>query len=371
MSSQQQERRYGSMSQSILRLTVSITETVFRPTQTEILQLELIYLSVMKMDSIYHSSPVQCYGESTYCWCVDQEGREVPDVTPPTNTDVTLLYAQGQKIGALPLNRTRLDAARSKTLLTLHGSIVVGIAYDCKENKVYWTDLSLYWTDWNREAPKIETSTVEGQDRRVVVSDGIGLPNALTYDFSSGHICWADAECISPNGSSRRVINSGLNYPFSMVYYSNHFYYSDWRRDGVIAVSKDSSKFTDEYLPEQRSHLYGITIATTHCLPAQSSAPSSTSLRPPLSSADLAQPVVRLGVSYDGLNGNNGLVDLRLQLPQLLDVQQAQDLGCFVQGCICRERRNFVTKQGNIFTERMFKTKTKGDLSSLTSGVET
>ncbi|XP_047211324.1 nidogen-2 isoform X2 [Girardinichthys multiradiatus] len=324
-------------------------------------------------------SPVQCYGESTYCWCVDQEGREVPgtrshddvkpaclpsvappiirpvtrpDVTLPTNTDVTLLYAQGQKIGALPLNRTRLDAARSKTLLTLHGSIVVGIAYDCKENKVYWTDLSartinrasmasgaepemlintnlvspeglavdakrrlmfwvdsnadviesadldgsrrrtlfdsdlvnpraiivvsstgsLYWTDWNREAPKIETSTVEGQDRRVVVSDGIGLPNALTYDFSSGQICWADAgtkrlECISPNGSSRRVINSGLNYPFSMVYYSNHFYYSDWRRDGVIAVNKDSSKFTDEYLPEQRSHLYGITIATTHCLP--------------------------------------------------------------------------------------------------------
>uniref|UniRef100_A0A3Q2CM74 Nidogen 2a (osteonidogen) n=1 Tax=Cyprinodon variegatus TaxID=28743 RepID=A0A3Q2CM74_CYPVA len=326
-------------------------------------------------------SPVQCYGESTYCWCVNKEGQEItgtrshdavkpaclptvappvvrpvtrPDVTPPANTDVTLLYAQGQKIGALPLNGTRLDAARSSTLLTLHGSIVVGIAYDCKENKVYWTDLSartinrasvasgaepeilistglfspeglavdtkrrlmfwvdsntdviesadldgsgrrtlfdldlvnpraiivvsstgsLYWTDWNREAPKIETSTVDGQGRRVVVSDGVGLPNALTYDSSSGQICWADAgtkrlECISPNGSGRRVISSGLNYPFSMVYYSNHFYYSDWRRDGVIAVSKDSSKFTDEYLPEQRSHLYGITIATSHCLPGK------------------------------------------------------------------------------------------------------
>ncbi|XP_017292795.1 nidogen-2 isoform X3 [Kryptolebias marmoratus] len=324
-------------------------------------------------------SPVQCYGETTYCWCVDQDGREVPgtrshdvvkpaclptvtpptarplprpDVTPLTNTGVTLLYAQGQKIGALPLNGTRLDASRSKTLLTLHGSIVVGIAHDCKENQVYWTDLSartinrasmvsgaepeivinsnlvspeglavdvkrrlmfwvdsspdviesanldgserrvlfntdlvnpraiivvsstgtLYWTDWNREAPKIESSSVDGQNRRVVVSDGIGLPNALTYDFSSGQICWADAgtkrlECVSPNGSGRKVIHPSLNYPFSMVYYRNHFYYTDWRRDGVIAVSKDSSKFTDEYLPEQRSHLYGITIATTYCLP--------------------------------------------------------------------------------------------------------
>ncbi|XP_039997909.1 nidogen-2 isoform X5 [Xiphias gladius] len=323
-------------------------------------------------------SPVQCYGETTYCWCVDQDGREVPgtrshdvvkpaclpsvappttrplprpDVTPPTNTDITLLYAQGQKIGALPLNGTRLDAAHSKTLLTLHGSIVVGIAYDCKENQVYWTDLSartinrasmapgaepeilintnlvspeglavdvkrrlmfwvdsnpdviesanldgsgrqtlfdtdlvnpraiivvssigtLYWTDWNREAPKIESSSVDGRNRRVVVSDGIGLPNALTYDSSSGQICWADAgtkrlECISPDSSGRRVIHPSLNYPFSMVYYRNHFYYTDWRRDGVIAVSKDSSQFTDEYLPDQRSHLYGIAIATTHCL---------------------------------------------------------------------------------------------------------
>uniref|UniRef100_A0A665TBV2 Nidogen 2a (osteonidogen) n=1 Tax=Echeneis naucrates TaxID=173247 RepID=A0A665TBV2_ECHNA len=323
-------------------------------------------------------SPVQCYGETTYCWCVDQDGREVPgtrshdvvkpaclpsvapptvrplprpSVTPPPNTDITLLYAQGQKIGALPLNGTKLDASRSKTLLTLHGSIVVGIAYDCKDNHVYWTDLSartinrasmapgaepeilintnlvspeglavdvkrrlifwvdsnsdliesanldgngrktlfdtdlvnpraiivvsstgsLYWTDWNREAPKIESSSVEGQNRRVVVSDGVGLPNALTYDSSSGQICWADAgtkrlECISPDSSGRRVIHPTLNYPFSMVYYRNHFYYTDWRRDGVIAVNKDSSQFTDEYLPDQRSHLYGLAIATTHCL---------------------------------------------------------------------------------------------------------
>lgn len=37
-------------------------------------------------------------------------------------------------------------------------------------------------------------------------------------------------------------------------------------RDGVIAVSKESSQFTDEYLPDQRSHLYGIAIATSQCL---------------------------------------------------------------------------------------------------------
>ncbi|KAJ8341119.1 hypothetical protein SKAU_G00334100 [Synaphobranchus kaupii] len=328
-------------------------------------------------DSVGQFNPLQCYGDNSYCWCVDKDGREVPGtrsqdtvkpaciptvappvVTPLPRPDVTpppigtfLLYAQGQQIGALPLNRTRMDKERASVLLALHGSIVVGIDYDCQEKKVYWTDLAgrtinrarleagsepeavistgltspeglavdgrrrlmfwvdsgpdkietasldgnnrrvlfstdlvnpraiivdpasgtLYWTDWNREAPKIETSTVEGHNRRVLVRDGIGLPNALTFDPSSRQVCWADAgtkrlECITPDGSGRRVIQSNLNYPFSLVFYADHFYYTDWRRDGVIAMSRDTSQFTDEYLPDQRSHLYGITVATPYCL---------------------------------------------------------------------------------------------------------
>ncbi|XP_052009773.1 nidogen-2-like [Xyrauchen texanus] len=327
-------------------------------------------------DSGGEFNPVQCYGDSSYCWCVDRDGREVPgtrshdtvkpaciptvapptthplprpDVTPPP-TGTSLLYAQGQQIGVLPLNGTLMDKQRSSVLLALHGSIVVGIDYDCRERKVYWTDLAgrtinraglepksepeivintgltspeglavdvarrrlfwvdstpdkietsnldgsnrrvlfetdlvnpraiivdsptgtLYWTDWNREAPKIESSSVDGQNRRVLVRDGIGLPNALTYDSTTRQVCWADAgtkrlECISPNGTGRRVVHSNLNYPFSMVSYASHYYYTDWRRDGVITLGRDS-QFTDEYLPDQRSHLYGITVAPQHCL---------------------------------------------------------------------------------------------------------
>ncbi|XP_067311913.1 nidogen-2 isoform X1 [Pseudorasbora parva] len=327
-------------------------------------------------DSSGEFSPVQCYGDSSYCWCVDRNGREVPgtrshdtvkpaciptvapptmrplprpDVTPPP-AGTSLLYAQGQQIGVLPLNGTQMDKQRSSVLLALHGSIVVGIDYDCRERKVYWTDLAgrtinraslepgseseiiintaltspeglaldvarrrlfwvdstpdkietanldgsdrrvlfdtdlvnpraiivdsptgtLYWTDWNREAPKIESASVDGQNRRVLVQDGIGLPNALTYDSTTRQVCWADAgtkrlECISPDGTGRRVVHSKLSYPFSMVYFANHYYYTDWRRDGVIALSRDNQS-TDEYLPDQRSHLYGITVAPPHCL---------------------------------------------------------------------------------------------------------
>ncbi|XP_069493571.1 nidogen-2 [Ambystoma mexicanum] len=331
---------------------------------------------IPQCDAYGNFNPLQCHGNSGYCWCVDKDGREVqgtrkepgmtpaciPTIAPPTmrpepRTDVTppaegtyLMYAQGQQIGVLPLNGTRLNKATAKTLLSLHGSIVVGIDYDCKAKMVYWTDVAgrtisraslepgaepeiiinsglmspeglaidynrrtmfwtdsgldriesaeldgsgrkvlfdtdlvnpraitvdsvrgnLYWTDWNREAPKIETSFVDGSNRRILVNEDIGLPNGLTYDPFSKQLCWADAgtkklECMLPNGTGRRLVLSNLNYPFSVVCYANHIYHTDWRRDGVISVNKDTGRLTEEYLPEQRSHLYGITAVHPYC----------------------------------------------------------------------------------------------------------
>ncbi|XP_062947968.1 nidogen-2 [Cynocephalus volans] len=324
-------------------------------------------------DDLGHFIPLQCHGKSDFCWCVDKDGREVqgtrshPGTTPacvptvappvsqpevtPSSVGTTLLYAQGQQIGQLPLNGTKLQKGAAKTLLSLRGSIVVGIDYDCQERMVYWTDVvgqtisraslepgaepetiinsglispeglvvdhfhrtmywtdsvldrierakldgserralfhtdlvnpraiavdpsqgNLYWTDWNREAPKIETSSLDGENRRILVNKDIGLPNGLTFDPFSKLLCWADAgtkklECVLPDGTGRHVIHNHLNYPFGIVSYADHFYLTDWRRDGVISLHKDSSQFIDEYLPEQRSHLYGITAVYPFCL---------------------------------------------------------------------------------------------------------
>ncbi|KAG8517726.1 Nidogen-2 [Galemys pyrenaicus] len=339
---------------------------------------------VPQCDELGHFTPLQCHGKSDFCWCVDKDGREVPGtrsqpgsipaciptVAPPTvrptpRPDVTppsvgtfLLYAQGQQIGHLPLNGTRLQKDAAKTLLSLHGSIVVGLDYDCRERMVYWTDVAgrtisrasleqgaepetiinsglispeglvidhfrrtmywtdsgldkiekakldgserkvlfhtdlvnpraiavdpirgnLYWTDWNREAPKIETSSLDGENRRILVNKDIGLPNGLTFDPFSKMLCWADAgtkklECTLPDGTGRRVIQNNLNYPFSIVSYTDHFYHTDWRRDGVISINRDSGQFIDEYLPEQRSHLYGITVVYPYCPAGKHAAP--------------------------------------------------------------------------------------------------
>lgn len=48
----------------------------------------------------------------------------------------------------------------------------------------------------------------------------------------------------------------------------------------MIAIDKETGSFTDEYLPEQRSHLYGITAVYPYC-PGGKNTPNPTSSRLP------------------------------------------------------------------------------------------
>ncbi|KAA0197145.1 hypothetical protein HAZT_HAZT000423, partial [Hyalella azteca] len=110
----------------------------------------------------------------------------------------------------------------------------------------------LFWTDWNREGPKIESSGLDGSYRRVLVDKDIQLPNSLVVDFETSTLCWADAgvnkigiyvinvhirflvdlyvcsECVGVNGHDRRTVIRGPKYPFGLTLHLHHFYYTDW-----------------------------------------------------------------------------------------------------------------------------------------------
>ncbi|XP_059186825.1 nidogen-1-like [Centropristis striata] len=128
----------------------------------------------------------------------------------------------------------------------------------------------LYWADWNRDGPKIEMSNMDGTDRTVLVKDDLGLPNGLTFDLEDQQLCWADAgthkvECMDPHRRLRRQIVEGIQYPFALVSFGRNLYYTDWRREAVVAVDRHSLAETEEFLPQKRSRLYGITTTPTQC----------------------------------------------------------------------------------------------------------
>ncbi|KAF1394424.1 hypothetical protein PFLUV_G00000130, partial [Perca fluviatilis] len=128
----------------------------------------------------------------------------------------------------------------------------------------------LYWADWNRDGPKIEMSNMDGTDRTVLVKDDLGLPNGLTFDLEDQQLCWADAgtrkvECMDPHRRLRRQIVEGIQYPFALVSFGRKLYYTDWRREAVVAVDRHSEEETEEFLPQKRSRLYGITTTSTKC----------------------------------------------------------------------------------------------------------
>ncbi|XP_066473183.1 nidogen-1 [Tiliqua scincoides] len=320
--------------------------------------------------------PTQCHPSSGYCWCVDRDGNEIdgtrtgPGIQPPCLSTVAppiavgpsvkpdtiplppgthLLIAQSGKIDHVPLEGNSMKKVDAKALLYVPDKVVIGVAYDCLEKMVYWTDISspsisraslgggeptfiiktdlespegialdhlgrnifwtdsqldrievakldgsqrrvlfdtelvnpraivadplrgnLYWTDWNREAPKIETSYMDGTNRRILVKDDLGLPNGLTLDTYSSLLCWVDAgtkriECMDTNQLARRKILEGIQYPFSITSYGKNLFYTDWKRDAVVAVDRTISKEDDDFQPHKRTRLYGITTALAQC----------------------------------------------------------------------------------------------------------
>lgn len=68
----------------------------------------------------------------------------------------------------------------------------------------------LFWVD-NGVAPRIESSWMDGQERKVLVDSGLGLPTGLSIDFTNGdRLYWSDTkesriESVLPTGEDRRV----------------------------------------------------------------------------------------------------------------------------------------------------------------------
>ncbi|KAL8607394.1 hypothetical protein ACOMHN_024419 [Nucella lapillus] len=169
-----------------------------------------------------------------------------------------------------------LDGSYRKTLFNTDMVNPRAIVLDTNRGKIYWTD-------WNRNKPQIESSNMDGTDRRVLVSDDLRLPNGLAFDHFSQQLCWADAgqcavlcwadagtkrlECMRSDGLGRRTVSTAPSHPFDLTMLNNVLYWTDWERKHISAVSQTGG---DEITPITpaiggNGRLYGIAALKDHC----------------------------------------------------------------------------------------------------------
>uniref|UniRef100_A0A4W2GN98 Nidogen 1 n=1 Tax=Bos indicus x Bos taurus TaxID=30522 RepID=A0A4W2GN98_BOBOX len=201
--------------------------------------------------------PTQCHSSTGYCWCVDRDGREVqgtrtrsgmrppclstvaPPVHygPPVPTTVIplppgthLLFAQTGKIERLPLEGSTMTKSEAKTLLHAPGKVIIGLAFDCVDKMVYWTDIS---------QPSIGRASLHGGEPATIVRQDLGSPEGIALDHLGRNIFWTDSqldriEVAKLDGTQRRVLfETDLVNPRGIVTDSvrGNLYWTDWNRD--------------------------------------------------------------------------------------------------------------------------------------------
>jgi len=99
----------------------------------------------------------------------------------------------------------------------------------------------VFWSDWDRDQPKIEMANADGTDRQILVNYDLGQPNSLVVDYSSYELCWADAgsrdltpriECIGVNGAGRRLLVElpQGSKPYGLALTTDSIVWTDWNR---------------------------------------------------------------------------------------------------------------------------------------------
>lgn len=129
----------------------------------------------------------------------------------------------------------------------------------------------IYWSDWNRDDPKIEWANLDGTEREVLLSGkDIILPNSLSISQNS-ELCYADAGtftigCVDTWSKQLRVIASNLTYPFGLAISDDHFYWTDWGTKKIESIDLYGNRKTGISGPLYNNHkMYGMTATSEKC----------------------------------------------------------------------------------------------------------
>ncbi|XP_060590385.1 low-density lipoprotein receptor-related protein 1-like isoform X5 [Ruditapes philippinarum] len=202
----------------------------------------------------------------------------------------TDIHSQSSTINRISLNRSK-DRPESEDIEVLHSSSVLnpdGMAVDWIGRNLYWCDRNtdtvevskldgkyrkilikdksflrepralqlfpkygyLFLSDWG-DKPHISRISMDGKTKKHIITEEIAWPNALTIDYVTEKLFWADANydyiaMSDLDGENRHVvISENLPHTFALTTFMDHIYWTDWETNGVFTAEKFSGEKRD------------------------------------------------------------------------------------------------------------------------------
>ena len=101
----------------------------------------------------------------------------------------------------------------------------------------------LFLSDWG-DSPHISRIAMDGSSKEHIITQEIAWPNALTIDYITEKLFWADANfdyiaMADLDGSNRHVIISeNLPHTFAVTTFIDYIFWSDWETNSVYRAQK-------------------------------------------------------------------------------------------------------------------------------------
>ena len=124
----------------------------------------------------------------------------------------------------------------------------------------------MFWTDWSDIGPRIERSSLSGQDRQVLVSTNIRWPNGLVLDYAGKKVYFSESELhriesMNYAGSDRRVLYSDSTIiPFDLALFKTTLFWSDWSSRSVEKFDVKTGKGLGNFGSLTSDRIAGVAV---------------------------------------------------------------------------------------------------------------
>lgn len=131
----------------------------------------------------------------------------------------------------------------------------------------FWLHRWLYWTDWG-DVAKIERASMDGTSRKTLHNTSLVWPNAITVDYDTQTLYWADAnlnkiETSGVDGSNRKVVTTAfIFHPFDITFYNGILYWTDWLTDSILRTQINSPDNVDQLFLALDTEPMGLHVVT-------------------------------------------------------------------------------------------------------------